>query len=297
MIIQNWPGYFLITIVWIHRGIMGILKNSICLAGILLVFSANLFAQGLPMAKNIDITIEQNRAIIHYDIKSKVQGSIHNVSLQFLDEDYRLITPTLLTGDVGGDIPGEANRKIEWDIGNDVQLLGSNITPVLFVDWTSKQFSKAGGPRNALLSILVPGLGDYFVADHRMMTIKPYMRTLSSLGFIALGYWAGEQRYYAEGVYKTTAQLTAVYNDYGRRIGYETTYYEKYLEGDLQYQFFPGDREVLIGLGAAIWAADIIWVLARGTNNQKFINASSKGSDFHLGYVPGGAAMQFSYTF
>lgn len=293
----NWPGYSIFITTWIHRIDMRRIRKIVCLAGISIVFSAGIFAQGIPMAKNIDIKIEQNRAIIHYDIKSKVPGSVHNVSLQFLDEDYHLITPTLLTGDIGSAIPGEADRKIEWDIGNDIQLLGSNITPVLFVDWTSKQFSKAGGPRNALLSMLLPGLGDYFVADHRMMSFKPYMRTISSLGLIALGYWAGEQRYHAEGTNKPFAHTTPVYNEYGRRIGYERIFIDEYVEGDLQYQFFKGDSELLIGLGAAIWAADIIWVLARGTTNKKFANASQKGTDFNLGYVPGGAAMQFSYTF
>jgi len=293
----DWPGYLIIITVWIHKEIMTGFTHIVRLAAVLFVFSVNLHGQRVPVAKNIDITIEQNRAIIHYDIKSKVPGSVHNVDLKFLDKDYRLVTPTLLSGDVGSDIPGEANRKIEWDISNDVQLFGSNITPVLFVDWTSKQFSSTGGPRNALLSMLLPGLGDYFVADSRMMTFKPYMRTISSLGLIALGYWAGEQRYHAEGTYEPFAHRTPVRNDYGRVIGYEKVFIDEYIEGDLQYQFFKGDREVLIGLGAAIWAVDIIWVLARGTNNVKFINASSKGSDFNLGYVPGGAAMQFSYTF
>lgn len=272
-------------------------KHMVWLAGVLLVFSANLHAQSLPLAKNIDITIEQNRAIIHYDIKSRNPESVHRVDLKFLDEDYHLVLPALLTGDIGSNISNEPDRKIEWDITNDVQLLGSNITPVLFIDGTSKQYSNTGGPRNALLSILLPGLGDYFVADRRMMTFKPYMRTISSLGFIALGVWAGDQRYHAEGEYDTFVKLTRVPNEQGYGYHYEETLYEKYVEGDLQYQFFKGDKEVFIAMGVAIWAADILWVLAKGSNNVKFIKATSKGSNFNLGYVPGGAALQYSYTF
>ena len=276
---------------------MKVFKHMMRLAGVLFVFSANLHAQSLPVAKNIDISIDQNKAIIHFDIKSRIPGSVHQVDLKFLDEDYHLVLPELLTGDIGSNISNEPDRRIEWDITNDVQLLGSNITPVLFIDGASKQYSNTGGPRNALLSILLPGLGDYFVADRRMMTFKPYMRTLSSLGLIGLGIWAGEQRYYAEGEYQTYFHLTRVPNDHGPGYHYEEAPYQKYVEGDLQYQFFKGDKEVFIALGAAIWAADILWVLAKGSNNVKFINATSKGSNFNLGYVPGGAALQFSYTF
>ena len=272
-------------------------KHRVRLAGVMLVLSANMLAQSLPHAKNIDITIDQNKAIIHYDIKSRTPGSVHGVDLKFLDEDYHLVLPAMLTGDIGSNISNEPDRKIEWDITNDVQLLGSNITPVLFIDGVSKQYSNTGGPRNALLSILLPGLGDYFVADRRMMTFKPYMRTFSSLGLIALGVWAGEQRYHAEGDYETFVKLTRVPNEQGYGYHYEETLDEKYVEGDLQYQFFKGDKELFIAMGAAIWAADILWVLAKGSNNVKFINATNKGSDFNLGYVPGGAALQYSYTF
>ena len=266
------------------------------LAGVLIVFSANLHAQSLPVAKNIDISIDQNKAIIHFDIKSRSPGSVHQVDLKFLDEDYHLVLPELLTGDIGSNISSEPVRRIEWDISNDVQLLGSNITPVLFIDGISKQYSNTGGPSNALLSILVPGLGDYFVADRRMMTFKPYMRTISSLGLIALGVWAGEKRYHAEGEYQTFVELTRVPNEQGYGYHYEESLNEKYVEGDLQYQFFKGDKEAFIALGAAIWAVDILWVLAKGSNNVKFINATTKRSNFNLGYVPGGAALQFSYT-
>jgi len=272
-------------------------KHMVRLAGLMFIISANLHAQRLPLAKNIDITIDQDKAIIHFDIKSRIPGSVHQVNLKFLDEDYHLVLPELLTGDIGSNISTEPDRRIEWDISNDVQLLGSNITPVLFIDGTCKQYSNTGGPRNALLSILLPGLGDYFVADRRIMTFKPYMRTISSLGLIALGVWAGEQRYYAEGEYQTFVQLTRVPNEHGPGYHYEETLYEKYVEGDLQYQFFKGDKEVFIALGAAIWATDIIWVLAKGSNNVKFFNATKRESNFKLGYVPGGAALQFSHTF
>jgi hypothetical protein len=38
-------------------------------------------------------------------------------------------------------------------------IIGSDITPVIFVDGISKVFNRAGGPGYAALSSLIPGLG------------------------------------------------------------------------------------------------------------------------------------------
>ncbi len=270
---------------------MKIFTSIIVLAGFFLISQGNLFGQRLAVPKNVDITIHQNRAIIHYDIKVRKPGSTHLVDLKFLDEDFNLVTPTLMKGDIGPHIPGGMNRIIEWDITNDIQGLGSDLVPVLFIDGISKQFSNTGGPGNAFLSFILPGLGDYFVADRRMIKFKPYMRTISSLGLIGLGAYLGNQRYQAEGEYRLVLKA-----DYYRYEGLDR-YWERYFEGEMQYAWFKGDKEVFISLGAAIWAADIIWVLAKGSNNVRFLKATTKGSDFNLGYVPGGAALQFSYTF
>ncbi len=267
------------------------ISGNIVTLVLLTTICQGLYSQRPSKVKNLDITVRENRAVIHYDIKTRNPGSNHLVHLEFLDEDYNLITPTLLSGDIGPGIPTGPGRSIEWDITNDMQLLGSRVTPVLFLDGTSRQFSKTGGPRNALLSILIPGLGDYFVADRRLMKIKPLMRTVSSLGLIGLGVYVGNQRYHAEGTWERVIKV-----DSWRFTG-DDRFTQKYYEGDIQYYWFKGDKELLISLGAAIWAADVLWVLAKGTNNVKFMRASTRGSDFKLGYQPGGACLQYSFTF
>lgn len=264
---------------------------KIAFAGLLLAAPAGLLAQRPAMVKNIEIGIRENKAVISYDIKSRDKGSLHNIHLEFIDEDYNLVTPSLLSGHVGSGIQSGTGRTIEWDITNDVQLLGSRITPVFFVDGISKQYSNTGGSGYAMLSFLMPGLGDYFVADRRVMKFKPYMRTVSSLGLIALGLYVGEQRYRAEGTWRTVLKA-----DSWRYTG-EERYFERFFEGEIQYLWFKGDKELLISLGAAIWAADIIWVLAKGSNNSKFIRKSSEGSGMNLGYCPGGLCLQYHYTF
>ena len=69
--------------------------------GLLLLTSANLFAQSIAKVKNVEIKVQQNKALIHYDIKSSGKGSGHSVHLKFLDNQYNLITPNTLSGDVG----------------------------------------------------------------------------------------------------------------------------------------------------------------------------------------------------
>lgn len=256
-----------------------------------LAATAALNGQGKAVARNVDISIQQNKAYIHYEIAAKKASSLHRIELMFLDENYNLVTPSRTTGDIGLNIgPGEG-KTIIWDITHDLELLGTEIKPVIFVDGASKQYNSTGGPRNALLSVLIPGLGDYFVADHRMMTFKPYMRTVTSLGLIGLGIYLGNQRYLAEGYYELTLKANSW------RYEGEDRFYDRYIEGSLQYEWFKGDKEVFIALGAAVWAADIIWVLARGSNNMKFRKATTRESRFHLGYVPGGAAFQYTCTF
>jgi len=248
--------------------------------------------QQIPHSTKVSISVDQNRAVIHYEIKTKNPVTTHRVELQFLDDSYNLIkpSPSMLSGDIGPVIPADKDKTIIWDITNDMQLLGSRVTPVLFVNGKSKQFNNTGGPGNAWLSLLIPGLGDYFVADQNMMTFKPYMRTLSSLGLIGLGLYAGSQRTYE-------IEVRRYIKPDAYRFQGDDRFKIKEVEGDPINCWFKGDKEILLIAGATIWAADILWVLAKGTNNDKFLKSSSGGSDFKLGYLPGGASFQYAYTF
>jgi hypothetical protein len=267
------------------------MKYGILLWGMLLLYPTGSHAQRPAIAKDISISVAQNKAIINFNLHAREPASTHLVQLSFIDEKNNVIWPTSLSGNVGGNIESGPHRAIEWDITDDYQQMSSMITPVIFVDGISKQYSNTGGPKNALLSLMVPGLGDYFVADHRIMRFKPYFRTISSLGLIALGIYAGNQRYYAEGEFKLFLKPDAW------RYEGSDRFFEKYVEGDLQYFWFKGDQELFISLGAAIWLADVVWVFAKGSNNQKFINATRKDSGLRLGYVPGGMSLNYSVQF
>lgn len=247
-----------------------------------------LSAQRPVVAKNLGISVEGNTALISYDLPTRKHETEHLVQLGFIDEKNNMIIPSSLSGDVGeGILPG-TNRVIRWDLTNDYRQLGSMITPVVFIDGLSRQYSNTGGARNALLSMLLPGLGDYFVANHRIMTFKPYLRTLSSLGLIGFGIYAGNQRYRNEGEYQTFLKP-----DSWRYEG-DDRFFDKFVEGEMQYYWFKGDKEIFIALGAGIWLADVLWVFARGSNNEKFMRTTRNGSGLNLGYAPGGLIIQYT---
>lgn len=253
--------------------------------------SSPMVAQRPAVAKNIGIRVEGNTALISYELPVRKQKNQHLVQLSFIDEKNNLIIPSSLSGDVGPGIEPGTDRVIRWELTNDFRQLETMITPVIFVDGLSKTYSNTGGARNALLSLLMPGLGDYFVADHRIMTFKPYLRTLTSLGLISLGIYAGNQRYRSEGEY----QLFLKPNSW--RYEGSDRFFEKYVEGELQYHWFKGDRELFIALGATLWLADVVWVFARGSNNEKFIRATRSGPGLNLGYAPGGLMLQYTCQF
>lgn len=245
-------------------------------------------AQRPVVAKNIGISVESNTALISYELPARKNLTDHLVQLSFIDEQNNLIIPSSLSGDVGAGISTGPDKLIRWDLTHDYRQLESMITPVIFVDGLSRQYSNTGGARNALLSMLLPGLGDYFVANHRVMTFKPYLRTLSSLGLIGFGIYAGNQRYRAEGEYQTFLKPNSW------RYEGDDRFFEKYVEGEMQYYWFKGDKELFIALGASIWLADVVWVFAKGTNNEKFMRATRTGSGLNLGYVPGGLIIQYT---
>jgi hypothetical protein len=136
-----------------------------------------------------------------------------------------------------------------WDFSQDMRKIDVELHPYLIAgDISSHNFRS--GPEAALFSLLVPGLGNYFVSDTRSQTIKPWMKTIGALGLIALGTYAANERYRDE---------PSLYGPSDK----------KWKEGDWHYKFFSSDAEIIIGLGAAIWVADIILVAIQGQHNKK----------------------------
>ena len=246
------------------------------------------FAQD-PYVKDINLKIKNNKVLIDYKVKNSDIGK-HNVELFFIDEDFRITVPKSLSGDIGKNIDIQGIKNIEWEIFKDDILLAKDLKPRIIIDGI-----KYGGPRNAYLSMLIPGLGDYFVKDTKRMIIKPYMRTVATLGLIGLGVTAAITRekvpiysliYNSSYRFHDDTNGDGVFNDSDRWVeqcqGYK---YKNWL--------FPNDKDIFFISGITLWAADVIWVMVKGSENRKI----QRFSNYSMTPIEGGASMKYSLNF
>ena len=232
----------------------------------LLIFKAAT-GQLIIEAGDLDMHIKYDSVILQYQIpESALKRETHEVKLFFRDSDYNYYSPNYLDGDVGN-VPHSNNMKsIRWQALQDDIDLNQKLFPTLVVD-----YEKMGGPKNAWVSALIPGAGDGLVYNGKNMTFKPWMRTISSYGFIAAGIYATTQR--------TRTEIYSV-NKPDEFIGYS----------DWNHWLFKGDRTLFLAAGIGIWLYDIFWVYSQGMKNErlnKILNrwsANISGQTSQIGY-------------
>ncbi len=247
----------------------------------LILFFLLIFVQTLIIAqnsevRNVNLDIKNNKVYISYDLIGDDVNN-NNVELFFIDDRYNVKVPKKLDGDFGENINPGINKTIEWDVFKDDISIAQKLQPKIIVNGIKK-----GGTKNVFLSMLLPGLGDYFVQDHRKMILKPYLRTASTLGLITMGIIAKEKRYEEE-------VWGWVTNPYNRNIEPKWSY----LGYETNYWLFENDTEFLLAAGITLWITDIIWVYAKGLENEKLkmfsnysfnINSNNGFTGFSLSY-------------
>jgi hypothetical protein len=199
--------------------------------------------------RNMSLQLNDNQLHVQYDLIGKKTLEPVNVRLLFYDSQYRIYQPKAISPEAQLPVPPGPKRSIAWDFARDMKKIDVGLHPYLIVgEVAAHNFGM--GPEAALFSLAVPGLGNYFVTDTRHQFIKPWMKTISSLGLIALGTIAANDRY------RDDPELTL--DD------------EKpWKMGDWNYKYFNSDAEFLISAGLAIWVADIVWVAIKGNHNRE----------------------------
>jgi len=227
-----------------------------CLIIIFLSLPLQTFGQRTTSIRNTTFELKERTLITTYDLVSK-DNEPKSIVFFLWDNNYNVLKPKSLSGDHGTNIePGE-NKTIVWNLYDDNELIKGKVRPVVILE----DQLRYGGAKNAFLSVIVPGLGGYFVEDYRNIRFKPYYRTASVIGLSALGV-VGLQNYSREKLYTyvvnwRTNQPELTFNGYG----------------DSSYWLFPYDYAIFFGSAAAIWLYDIIWVAAIGGKNQKLKKA------------------------
>ncbi len=197
---------------------------------------------------NVNLKLSQNRLLVKYDLFSKKSHDPVTVRLLFYDDQYRIYVPKTIQPDSRKPISPGKNRSISWDFAKDMQKISVDLHPYL-IPGNIANHNFGMGTEAALFSVLIPGMGNYFVGDTRNQSIKPWMKTIGSYGLILLGTYAARERFRKEPIYSTDGK--------------------KWKMGAWNYRYFENDAEILIGTGIAIWITDIVLVAIKGNHNAK----------------------------
>ena len=212
---------------------------------------------GKARITHVDFTFDQStyKIIVNYNIENYKSFQRFTIELSFRDENNNEIIPVSMKGDIGTNIKGGINKQIIWDVFNDI----SDVPPKLKAKVRITEIKEVfGGPSNALFSVMVPGLGDWYVKNQKKMILKPYIRTAAVYGI--LGY----------GIYQTI-QIPKAKNEYLNPkenpplTDWKTT-------NDKNYQIYRNHVNqsiIYTSAGITCWVADVVWVLIKGSSNAR----------------------------
>ncbi|MCL2041822.1 MAG: hypothetical protein FWG84_07280 [Bacteroidales bacterium] len=174
---------------------------------------------------------------------------------------------------VSGDLKAQktGNKQIVWNCLDDNIMFGTFIFKVS-IEGKVAEYKDTGGPSNAWLSLLVPGLGDHRVTYGKKSGLST---ALWSYGLIATGVGL---KFYSISEYKQYHAAT-------EQSEIDTHYDAANISNQLFY--------LCVGAGAAIWIYDVIWVWNKGAQNKKAWQKSQLG--FY--YTPEFGASGLTYTF
>lgn len=133
-------------------------------------------------------------------------------------------------------------------------------------------YKTIGGPSNAFLSLLMPGLGTRYVSGGKKSGIG---RTITVYGLIGTGAWLK---------YRSNQQ----YEKYHDATDQEAmdTYYEKANSNNKAAIVFAS-------VGVLYWVYDVIWVTNKGFENLK--NTKHLRNKFSINYIPENNGVAVSY--
>ena len=200
-------------------------------------------------------TIEYNHAIV------TVNKNVENLSSSNKDfKSYRSIITNELNSAPYGKYAFDMNKTII----NGQQYDNNKLIKI----------KDTGGPSNALLSLIVPGLGDHNVTYGKTSGLSTALWTYSIIG-AGVGFKFYSNSEYAK--YHSATEQTAI-DDHYQKANYSN-------------QAFYG----CMITGGLIWIYDVLWVWNKGAENSKKIKAY-KQSHIGLYYEPNLNATGLSYV-
>lgn len=196
-------------------------------------------------AVNLEMSARYDTLHLHFGLKGQGCDKQARPQLYFHDQDLKIYKPANQITD--SLMPSANELQISWKINPSSWKTDKQLKPFVVVGQT-KDHHFGMGTEAALLSLMLPGLGDYFTGNTAQQHIKPWMRTLGVATLLSAGIYASSQRYRTEPRYFDGRMWSS---------------------GKVVNKFFRNDAEILIGAGVALWLGDVIWVAIRGNQNRQ----------------------------
>ena len=201
---------------------------------------------------NVRVELDTQRVKIVYDVANLI--ATDSVYIQVESRRNGFFKPKTVTGAVGKGVLSGPNQTIYWDYRLDGVTIDDEIRVTVLAKPVIQPVS-GGGPANALLSALVPGLGTILVQPNRKIGWRPVI-TVTYGGLIAYGLVQRSRSKQAYKTYESQAseqQAEPYYNQ-------ATQHHHRYL--------------VATRVAAVVWAADVAYTFLKGMKNGKKKRAS-----------------------
>ncbi|HEV7346858.1 hypothetical protein [Telluribacter sp.] len=219
---------------------------------ILLLWSSEnnlLFAQ--PIVSDIRVEIDVQRVKVTYNISDvSVKDSVY---LQVEGKKQGFLKMKTLSGDIGRNITAGINKVIVWEYALDGEQLDEEIRPIIgIVEFKEPKTvdSIGGGPINALISVIAPGIGNIFVQPYNKIGLRPLITVAYGglLGYSILQKKRSNSQYslYQSERYERNAQ----------------PYYNKANKSHHEYL-------IAMSMAASILVTDVAYTFFKGLSNDR----------------------------
>jgi hypothetical protein len=252
------------------------MRSSISLFITIILFCQPCICQTKAKITDVDFNVEDRYIVVSYNLTGTLPKEQMTIELRFINEKNESIIPKTVTGDVGTNLFSDGTKAILWDIVADQVVLSGNLKATVTI--TSSKILYRGAS-NAFLSVIIPGLGGYFVDRNKTRSV---LTTISTVGLMAYGITQKLQanKYYSD--YNASTIPSEIQSLYTKA-------------NNAQNKYFIATR-----VGAGIWTLDIIWVTFKGIHNRnkaKSAYSAFTGDGLRLNYVNNGLQMGYSVTF
>jgi hypothetical protein len=207
-----------------------------------------------PMVSNIRVESSPQQVIIRYDIENLTLKD--SVFIQIEGRLRGLLKVRTLSGDAGLGVTSGPNKIVVWDYLRDGETLDEeiqakvNIKPFIKTPPPPPHLPIGGGPTNALLSALLPGLGNIMVQPKHSIGLRPLI-SVAYVGALAYGLL---QKGKSNDQYALYLQ-----QPYDRLA---VPYYNE--ANSLNHRYV-----LAVSAAAVIWVADVTYTLLKGIKNEQ----------------------------